>query len=53
MLTVARRGLRLRRHHLANPRLGAHGYAKEKSQGIRGYSGIDLKPDERRRADLD
>ncbi len=31
----------------------AHGYAKDKSQGVRGYTGIDLKPDEYDRADLD
>ena len=33
--------------------MAAHGYAKDKSQGVRGYSGIDLKPDERGHADLD
>jgi putative DNA primase/helicase len=33
--------------------MAAHGYAKDKSQGVRGYSGIDLKPDKRSRADLD
>jgi hypothetical protein len=31
----------------------AHGFAKEKSQGKRGYSGIDLKPGGYSRADLD
>jgi putative DNA primase/helicase len=32
--------------------MSAHGYPKDKSQGVRGYAGIDLKPDERNRADF-
>jgi putative DNA primase/helicase len=31
----------------------AHGFAKDKRQGKRGYSGIDLKPGGCTRADLD
>jgi putative DNA primase/helicase len=30
--------------------MAAHGYSKSKRQGVRGYSGIDLKHDERSRA---
>jgi putative DNA primase/helicase len=33
--------------------MAAHGYAKDKSQGVRGYAGVDLLSDARRRADLD
>jgi putative DNA primase/helicase len=30
--------------------MAAHGYPKDKSQGVRGYAGIDLKPVERNRS---
>jgi P4 family phage/plasmid primase-like protien len=33
--------------------MAAHGYPKDKTQGVRGYAGIDLLPDQRERADLD
>jgi putative DNA primase/helicase len=33
--------------------MAVHGCARDKSQGVRGYAGIDLKPVERYRADLD
>lgn len=33
--------------------MAAHGYPKDKSQGVRGYSEITLRPGERTRADLD
>jgi putative DNA primase/helicase len=33
--------------------IAAHGYAKDKSQGVRGYKGIDLKPNEYGSANLD
>jgi putative DNA primase/helicase len=33
--------------------MAAHGYAKEKRHGVRGYSGIDLTPEEPSDADLD
>jgi P4 family phage/plasmid primase-like protien len=33
--------------------MAAHGFAKDKSQGVRGYSGIDLKSGERSYADRD
>jgi putative DNA primase/helicase len=33
--------------------MAAHGYAKDKSQGVRGYAGIGLRPDAQRRADFD
>jgi putative DNA primase/helicase len=34
--------------------MAAHGYTKDKSQGVRGYAGIDLRPGEYgRRADID
>jgi putative DNA primase/helicase len=32
--------------------MAAHGYPADKSQGVRGYAGINLKPGERTRADL-
>jgi putative DNA primase/helicase len=33
--------------------MAAHGYPKDKSQGVRGYAGVNLKPNGRGRADLD
>jgi len=33
--------------------MAAHGYAPEKSQGVRGYTGITLKTVGRKRADVD
>lgn len=33
--------------------MAAHGFEKDKNQGVRGYVGIDLRRDERSRADLD
>jgi phage/plasmid-associated DNA primase len=33
--------------------MAAHGYPKDKSQGVRGYAGITLRPGEYTRADLD
>jgi putative DNA primase/helicase len=33
--------------------MAAHGYPKVKNKGVRGYAGIDLKPDESSHADLD
>jgi hypothetical protein len=32
--------------------MAAHGYPKDKSQGVRGYAGISLKSGEHTRADF-